>query len=422
MGFRVAGAGEGYSASAPAFPDTMTPHELPSPCHGSPTPDARRSAADQDASDPGGPDLSGCRADPGELCEHDARLLWRSRAFLTAADPMFVEDLEGHVLDMNDRAEQVFGWPRDEMLGSSIRALFGDAPWAMHLTALRSCCDDGSIVDLETELRCRSGAAVPVEFGMTAVRDVHGSATAIVLVTKDLRERRRLDRLRAAAVVARFRAEEQERQRLAGEIHDSLAQLVALARIHVSALRDGDDSVAPGTRLDRLDELLADIERRTRSVMFRLTPGDIGTQGLAHPLREMCSDIASRYRMEVELVDRSEGRAARPVDSDIAVALFRAVRELLINAARHAEVDRAEVHLAMPPDRDLLIADVVDAGRGFDWTPGRAHGFGLRRVVEKVDAIGGSIEIDTAPGRGTRVRITMPLEVGFDPHEVLKEH
>jgi signal transduction histidine kinase len=221
-------------------------------------------------------------------------------------------------------------------------------------------------------------------------------------------------------------AEQRERKRLSEELHDYLAQMLALGRMKMAQLRKKVDSAPMALPLvQEIDDLFAKALTYTRSLMAKLSPPVLDELGLPAALRWLAEQmplhgLAVEVRLEQEKV---------PLPDDQAVLLFQSVRELLINTAKHAGTDRATVALRIDDDQRLCI-EVRDEGRGFDvalldQVLASEH-FGLLSVRERMEAMGGQLDVKSKIGEGTTMTLTLPLAArderdrrewreGFDP-------
>jgi len=212
------------------------------------------------------------------------------------------------------------------------------------------------------------------------------------------------DRLRALATEVTL-AEQRERRRLATVLHDEQQQLLVAAKVDVTRLeRTGDARVEEACRevSALLDQLLA----RNRSLTLELSPPILQTGGLVPAIEWLAGWIAERY--ELQVVVQAEP-AVVPGAEELTVLLFQAVRELLFNVVKHAQVQTARVDIARWDDQARI--EVSDAGVGFDPTaPQMAGSFGLGNLRQRLEALGGRLEIDSAPGRGSRVTLWAPVQ------------
>jgi signal transduction histidine kinase len=199
-------------------------------------------------------------------------------------------------------------------------------------------------------------------------------------------------------------AEEHERRRLAVDLHDGLSQTIALTQIKLSALRLSMDGKL-GKSLDEIEELIDQTNRAARSISFELSPPVLHDLGLEPAVQWLVENIQARYGIEIVLDD--DGRP-KPADEKTRVILFRSIRELLINAAKHAGARRVLVRLAC--EEDQLNAAVEDDGVGMEPDVLAIKGSGLSSIHERLSHVGGSMRIESAPGRGTSIRLCAPLK------------
>ncbi|HKT35558.1 MAG TPA: response regulator [Nitrospira sp.] len=205
-------------------------------------------------------------------------------------------------------------------------------------------------------------------------------------------------------------AEQRERKRLASELHDYLAQILALSRIKMSQLRQKLSGEASGLPqlAGEIDNLLEKAGEYTRSLMAKLNPPVLDELGLPSALNW----LAKQMPLHGLLVEVRLSQERVPLPDDQAVLLFQSVRELLLNVAKHAGTDRATVSLAIDPDQQLRI-EVQDQGRGFDPLAMEAKSenghFGLFSVRERMQAMGGRLDVKSRPGEGTTVMMMLPL-------------
>jgi signal transduction histidine kinase len=204
-------------------------------------------------------------------------------------------------------------------------------------------------------------------------------------------------------------AEERERDRIAGELHDQVGQRLILGKMKLNALA----SQLPSAQLERdaeqierlLDQSLQDI----RTLTFQLRPPILASAGLAAAVQWLGEELKSDFGLQVEVVD---DRQPKPLRYEIRSTIFQAVRELLLNVAKHANTKHVQVGLTR--DEDCIVITVVDDGSGFNRAEckvrqGKSGGFGLFNVRQRVEYLGGRFTIEALPGKGTRATIITPL-------------
>jgi len=214
------------------------------------------------------------------------------------------------------------------------------------------------------------------------------------------------DKLRQTAHDAAL-AEERERRRIAVEVHDHIGQALALAQIKLTSIREaiqGPHRVSFDQAVDLLVQSIAD----TRTLIFELSPPVLYDLGLKEALSWLVEDLEKRHGLPIDL---SDDGADKPLPDTTAALVFRAVRELLVNVFKHAQSPSARVALRRADG--YYSVDVEDRGVGFDPSeiehaqPG--SGFGLFSVREQIGRLGGTIEIASSPGQGTRVNLRVPI-------------
>lgn len=372
----------------------------------------------------------------GPGVEHLAAAAARMITAATATDVCFV-----HVLDDSDRALTLAGAtpPFDTEVGK-IRLPLGQgiSGWvASHREPVVISHDkeaDPRYLPFET-LRGRdftSMVSVPMETdpgGLVGVLNVHtvnrrefGERDVELLVV--------IGRLIAGALhqarlhrqlVARERAHENfveqvieaqeiERRRLAGDIHDGISQrLVTLSYRLDAAARAVDDPRALAEQLDKARELADLTLQEARAAISGLRPPVLDDLGLAGGLASLARSIPG-IDLEVEL---SETR----VPDHIELALYRIAQECLQNVVKHADASRARLTFTL--DDNVARLEIVDDGKGFDTFEhplgsDEMGGYGLLSMAERAEIVGGRLNIRSRPGAGTAVTATIPLPVVLD--------
>ena len=198
-------------------------------------------------------------------------------------------------------------------------------------------------------------------------------------------------------------AEEHERRRLAGDLHDGLSQTIALAQIKLAALRSSMGGEMKKA-LDEIEQLIDQTNQAARTITFELSPPVLHDLGLEPALQWLVENIQARYGIQIVLEDDGQPKHA---DEKTRVILFRSIRELLINAAKHAGSRR--VRVCLQREEDVLSALVEDDGVGMEVDLVGVQGSGLFSIHERLNHVGGSMRIESAPGQGTKIRMRAPL-------------
>lgn len=339
--------------------------------------------------------------------------------FSQASDAIFIVTADGRCARVNPAACKLLERSAEELLGRPIAELLslGGDPT---LTALQVSATAAAHPErFEWSLPRNRSECVPVEVSIKMLSDGHWFA-----FVRDISERKR--QLQAAEVraeelersveerTAQLRAlaadlemtEFRERRTLAHDLHDDLCQILAAARIRLAPLRESNRPDVRATALE-VDGLIDRVNQSTRSLAARLAPAELDELGLVAALTTLATEMHRTFGLKVEVFDSGcEGYLAEASRS----ILYRAVRELLINAAKHARTGYAEVDCE--ESNGEIIVRVTDNGVGFDpakTQTGRGQGFGLATIRQRLLFIGGTLEIKSVPGDATVAVLRAPL-------------
>jgi signal transduction histidine kinase len=198
---------------------------------------------------------------------------------------------------------------------------------------------------------------------------------------------------------------EQERRRLAQAVHDDVSQPMAMAMMLLDVMQRSP-SADPNENLKRIRQLLAEAIEQTRTVQLQLSPAMLHELGLAPAVETLAADMR-RHGLHVTM---SGELADVAIPSDLRVILHQTIRELLTNAARHAQATKAWVTLQL--DGGGIRVEVCDDGVGFDPDAALAANscLGLFNIQTLMEQIGGRLTITTRPGAGATIQCWAPLE------------
>ena len=259
-----------------------------------------------------------------------------------------------------------------------------------------------------------------VSISKTPVRNDRGTVTGILGSFLDITEQKQAEnklqkyqqRLKSLAVQLTL-AEEQERRRIAANLHDNIGQSLVFSRIQLSGLRDLVSNEKSKELIDELSQTLLHIIRDTKELLFELSSPLLYEVGLSAAISQWLSEqIAGKHGLETEFIDHSSQRFQ---GKDMNMILFRNIRELLINVVKHAHAKK--VIVSFENHQDDLIITVQDDGIGFTFEPeiktlNTEAGFGLFSIQERMEDVGGSLKIDSEIGQGCKAILTVPFNAG----------
>jgi signal transduction histidine kinase len=235
-----------------------------------------------------------------------------------------------------------------------------------------------------------------------ADRDMARVGTTLnALLDRVTEDRARVRRL-AAQVIS---VQDEERARVARELHDSTAQILAAMMLQLGVAARESSSPALDDRIAMLRELAAEALEEVRSLSHTMHPRVLDDLGLAAALEWIARQTRDQESLDVE-VFADDGPS---IPAPLASVLYRVAQEALRNAARHAAASRVEIWLRRGPASATL--EVADDGRGFDVRRAeeRRPGMGMFSMRERVALVNGSLVVESAPGLGTRIVATVPL-------------
>jgi PAS domain S-box-containing protein len=313
---------------------------------------------------------------------------------------VFVADLTvtpAIILEVNRRAELVYGYAADELVGNPAAHLMPEESGAT-VQKIVNRVRRGATVATETTSRHRDGTSFPVR--IIATLDPTNRAHMIATVEDITAERQR--RSEAEAIDA-------ERLRIAHEIHDSVAQSLGGLRFKSAMWSHLADTDPPAMRsaLDDLRGALTSAIEDVRRVIFGLRPVELDA-GLLPALTQMVEDFGAQYQVSARLDVCGQPDS---VPASYQLPLFRIIQEGLHNIGLHARASSVQVHLSVDPGGGVMLS-LRDDGCGLDpRVVGEAvqYGhFGLRHMRERILNLGGQLDIHGALGLGTELLITLP--------------
>ena len=368
---------------------------------------------------------------------------WLRVTLESIGDGVIASDRQGGVVFINPVAEQLTGWPERDAIGQPLDRVFRivrqetgeeiENPYQEVVRTNRwtSHVNHSALVD-------RSGRRRPIANSAAPIRDEAGRFFGVVLVFQDVTEQRRAERelnalnetleqrvwertaelnertVQLRALTAQLtHAEQTERRRLAELLHDHLQQFLVAARLRLHKLRKEAEDPLLRENASNIEELIHEAIAASRALTVELSPPVLYQGNLADALQWLAGWFSKQHGLQVHLhsnVTRDEVKGDGLSDT-ARVLLFQATRELLLNIVKHAGVDQAVVRLEQHSAN--IVLEVIDQGVGFASEAafqGHLERFGLFSIRERMEAYGAKLELDSAPGRGTRIRLSGLLQ------------
>jgi PAS domain S-box-containing protein len=238
------------------------------------------------------------------------------------------------------------------------------------------------------------------------LRDESGEPSRMLGVNIDITERKRAEAALSGMTRKLVEAQEQERARIARELHDDITQRLALLAIEIEEFLEYRDEM-PLQLTERAHELsktAREISSDIQSLSHELHSSSLEILGLEAGMKSWCQEFGERQKLQIAFQSHGVRRPPR----EISLCLFRVLQEALQNAAKHSGAKQIAVQLTENSGEIRLI--VSDSGEGFDITaPGRRRGLGLTSMQERIRLVGGTFVIDSKPLTGTSIHVCVPL-------------
>jgi PAS domain S-box-containing protein len=371
---------------------------------------------------------------------------FRGEILAQVGDAVVAVDLDQHITFLNAAAERLYGLNVAEALGRRLTELYGPRQAAPgHDRDLTATLCEGRSLRKEYVLHTHDGRELQVESNETSLLDKAGRPAGMLSVTRDITDRKQAEtalrnsekelrsftgqleqlvkerteelmqsqnRLRAMATELNL-AEQHERKRLAGELHDYLAQLLVLCRLNLGRVKRVGLPGKAQEMVKETEEVLNQALQYSRTLIAELSPPVLLEHGLPAGLTWLGEQMQRRGLMVT--LDVAGDRADWSLPEDTAMLLFQSVRELLMNALKHA--GSKEVTVRLERGEGKLRIDVCDDGIGFDFAAAAAAAnntamsskFGLLSIRERMMSLGGWFELQSSPGQGTMASLVLPI-------------
>ncbi|HNP28675.1 MAG TPA: PAS domain S-box protein [Nitrospirales bacterium] len=361
---------------------------------------------------------------------------------MNMGEGLYTLDSQGLVSYVNPEAERLLGWKSGELLGRSMHQVAhyqhpDGSPFPIEECEGFQVLHNGKVLrNYEDTFIRKDGSFFPVSYSSSPLRDHNDKIEGVVIVFQDITERKQAEvelrrwkdelevrvqtrtgellssknRLRSLASQLSL-TEEHQRRKLASDLHDYLVQLLVVGRMKLHELKE---NVPLSPEMEALTCELEDVLQQaltySRTTIAELSPPALHETGLAVSLTWLAERMEKHgLRVEVHTGDYQTAH----LSEDRVILLFQSVRELLFNVLKHAGVYEATVRMSSGQAGEVCIA-VEDRGKGLHadalqhaMEPGH---LGLFAVQERVEAMGGRVEIISASGKGTHVRLVLPIE------------
>jgi PAS domain S-box-containing protein len=355
-----------------------------------------------------------------ERRQAEAELRKLSRAVEQSASTIVITDTQGYIEYVNPGFTATSGYPAAEAIGQHTRILKSGCTPPEVYQLLWETITAGKEWRGEFHNKKKNGEFYWELASISPIKNAAGLTTHFLAVKEDITENKKIETalrkllLQLEAERERTRkqaqqlvsAQEEERRRLSRELHDEAGQALTALKISLELIQADMPENSLHQRLGAMVNLADETLERIRVLAQNLRPASLDTVGLNPTLEGFCHDFAHRTQLTIHY----EGVDLPPISPEISISLYRFLQEALTNVIKHAGADTIWVLLQY--DDDSISLSVEDNGKGFlhpaTQNPGR---IGLIGMQERIYLLGGKLDINSQPERGTRLTASIPREV-----------
>jgi PAS domain S-box-containing protein len=331
-------------------------------------------------------------------------------------DAIVTKTLQGVITSWNRGAERLFGYTVDEAVGQPIFLIIPDDRKAEEEDVLARLRRGERIDHFETVRLSKDGRQIPISLTVSPVKDGSGRIIGASKIARDISDRLRAEEMAAQQLLEQERlkqltrlvlAQEDERRRIARELHDQLGQQLTALRLTLATLQSkSTDPRVLQTQIETLEALACQLDEDVSFRVWELTPTILENVGLPEALRAYADRWERHFGVPIQLhIPAAPGR----LPPDVETMLYRLAQEALNNVIKHADASRVDIVLERKREHATLI--VEDNGRGFDSSERAMNpkGLGLLGMKERAAILGAEFQIESAEGHGTSVVVRVPV-------------
>ena len=313
---------------------------------------------------------------------------------------------EGQYLDVNETFRSLLGYSREEVIGQTSLSLGIWRNSEQRADLVRMLKSAGRVRDFETTLRGKEGQT-RVWLSSADLIDLNNKQ-CILVISNDITERKQAEEALRNVSARLIRAQEEERSRIARELHDGLNQKLALLCIDLEQLNQNHQGLDLRRKLKALSTRLQDVSSDVHGLSHELHPSKLDHLGLVPAVKSLCRELSGRRGLCIEFINSDAPAKSDNLDKEIALCAYRVIQEALTNVIKHAGASSARVELKR--QRRMLCFYITDSGTGFNVEEAKLKGrLGLVSMEERLRLANGELIIRSKPMRGTQIEARIPI-------------
>ncbi len=333
-------------------------------------------------------------------------------------DTLLVVGPDGLIRSVNRATCELLGYKHDELVGKEISSVVPQGADIFDRDDPYDLSGESTIVNQERDYVTKDGKCIPMLFSAAGLRNKEGAAEGAVYIARDIRKRKEAEEaLRASERKLHLlssqllAAQDKERRRLSSELHDELGQSLVVFKLRLRSMYEEirTDQVGLKVKFDELMDYTDAVVDNVRRLSRDLSPAILTDMGLKTAVQWLVETIAEHsettFTLEMEGMDDE-------YSDEQQITIFRIIQECLTNIVKHAKASHVSILIEREPD--CTIFRVEDDGDGFDVgevigrDPG-VQGLGLSSIYQRARMLGGSLDIWSQKGRGTRITFKVPF-------------
>ncbi len=344
--------------------------------------------------------ISGVNMLGEELKETTISRNYFNNIFNSVSDMVFVVGKTGLVQNINNAVFNQLGYNLDALMGQSIDFLAA-AQEDKLFPAIIKLVKQGQHTQREILFKGHEQQTMPVLITIAHLLNEEKKKVGFLITAKDITLQRQTEKIIIRTITD---TQENERQRFAKDIHDSLGQQISAIKFYIGTSVNIIKDVRQREILLKSNDALVKVLADMRNICFNLMPKTLESFGLVEAVKELCSQNTALNKIKFDIV----GEENFPhIDKSAEIALFRIVQEFISNALRHGHASRIELFFGYN-DKYVTVM-LKDNGKGFDMKGNFSRGMGLQNVQSRVRAHNGTAKISSTPGKGTKYELTLPI-------------
>jgi len=283
---------------------------------------------------------------------------------------------------------------------------FAPESWERLKQSAERALRTGVPYELDLDSKRSDGTRIWLTSRGEAVVDASGDPICLRGTTQDITDRKLSEEALRALSGRLITAQEQERARIARELHDDLSQRMALLQISLEQFKQSIPGLSSQAQqqLHGIAEIVTEVSSDIHGLSHQLHPARLDTLGLVDALKGFCREFSGQHKLQVQFL---HSRIPGQIPKEVTLCLYRIAQEALWNVVKHSGAAEAEVELSANANQiDLCISD---SGQGFDVESAKGvPGLGLISMRERLRLVGGDLSIESEPSHGTRIRARIP--------------